>query len=447
MSDALRLPPRPNLEQYKKLARDFQAACKSDEPHAIRIIASQWVKKLVRLHGQEITPQITEEIDREARRIDDHWKRARTQSDGASRCTLAAAQFFIAREHGFASWPRFSKHLTELRRADSRISRYETAVEAIINGDVPGLKKLLRADPDLIKARSTREHRSTLLHYVSANGVEDFRQKTPKNIVEITRVLLDAGAEVDAESDAYGGGCTALGLVATSIHPEKAGVQIILLETLLNGGARKDLQAPAGKGHSLIGSCLANGQPGAAEFFAGLGVPVDLEAAAGLGRLELLKRFFDEAGGLRPPSTRKKMDSAFFFGCWYGRKEVVEFLLERGVDPSLRNDGGQTGLHCCAYVAETDVAKVLIQHGAPVDAIEKSFNATPLDVALWAWNNARDRNFRERCYDMVALLVRTGATLDPQHWTNPDGSSAMLDAIHSDIRMEAALQGKENWLE
>jgi hypothetical protein len=26
---------------------------------------------------------------------------------------------------------------------------------------------------------STRAHRSTLLHYISANGVEDFRQKTP----------------------------------------------------------------------------------------------------------------------------------------------------------------------------------------------------------------------------------------------------------------------------
>jgi hypothetical protein len=27
-------------------------------------------------------------------------------------------------------------------------------------------------------------------HYVSANGVEDYRQKTPQNIVEIARVLL-----------------------------------------------------------------------------------------------------------------------------------------------------------------------------------------------------------------------------------------------------------------
>jgi hypothetical protein len=43
------------------------------------------------------------------------------------------------------------------------------------------------------------------LHYCSANGVEGYRQKTPKNIVEITRILLEAGAEVDARADVYGG--------------------------------------------------------------------------------------------------------------------------------------------------------------------------------------------------------------------------------------------------
>ena len=42
MSDALPLPPRPNLEQYKKLAKDFQHACKSSETGAIRDWAARW---------------------------------------------------------------------------------------------------------------------------------------------------------------------------------------------------------------------------------------------------------------------------------------------------------------------------------------------------------------------------------------------------------------------
>ena len=108
-------------------------------------------------------------------------------------------------------------------RARSPVSAFEAAVDAILSGDSARLKKLLRENPELVRARSTREHRSTLLHYVSANGVEDFRQKTPKNIVEITKLLLEAGADVNAESDAYGGRSTALGLTATSCHPDAAG--------------------------------------------------------------------------------------------------------------------------------------------------------------------------------------------------------------------------------
>ena len=95
---------------------------------------------------------------------------------------------------------------------------FETAVDAVVDGDVETLTDLLRANPDLVRARSSREHRATLLHYVGANGVEDERQRTPKNAVEVTRVLLDAGADIHSMADIYGGSHT-FGLVATSIHP------------------------------------------------------------------------------------------------------------------------------------------------------------------------------------------------------------------------------------
>ena len=41
MSDAVPLPPRPNLEQYKKLAQDLRHACKSRQPDAIRAWAAR----------------------------------------------------------------------------------------------------------------------------------------------------------------------------------------------------------------------------------------------------------------------------------------------------------------------------------------------------------------------------------------------------------------------
>src|SRR5919206_4396138 len=110
---------------------------------------------------------------------------------------------------------------------------FEAAADAVVSGDIAALQRMLRADPDLVRARSERKHHATLLHYVGANGVEDERQRTPKNIVEVARVLLDAGADIHAMADIYRGSDT-FGLAATSCHPRDAGVQIPLLEFLIS---------------------------------------------------------------------------------------------------------------------------------------------------------------------------------------------------------------------
>src|SRR5262249_40021188 len=150
---------------------------------------------------------------------------------------------------------------------NSAVSRFEAAVEAIIAGELSTLAGLLGADPGLIRARSTRKHHATLLHYVGANGIEGFRQKTPKNAVKVAEMLLKAGAEVDAVAEMYGGSTT-LGFVATSIHPLLADVQNALMTTLLEYGASIDHPRTAGNGHLAVNSCLANGRPEAALFLA-----------------------------------------------------------------------------------------------------------------------------------------------------------------------------------
>ena len=44
--DALPLPPRPNLDQYKKLAKDLLKAAQSADPTAIRTWAAAWIDSL-----------------------------------------------------------------------------------------------------------------------------------------------------------------------------------------------------------------------------------------------------------------------------------------------------------------------------------------------------------------------------------------------------------------
>src|SRR5271168_2410540 len=281
--DALPLPPQPNLEQYKKQAKDLVKTCKSADPEALGAWAAQWVKTLARLQGLEITRELPVRVDRWVAQVEEFARRKLQDSGSGAKCSLADAQFVIARAHGFENWAAFAAQITAQTRRDSTESQFELAVDAIVSGDVALLERLLRENRGLIRARSTREHRATLLHYVAANGVEGYRQRSPKNAVMIAEILLDAGAEVDAEANVYGGGATTLGLAATSIHPERAGVQIPLLRLLLDRGARMDRLGSAGNRTGLVHGCLANGCGDAAEFLARQGAPIGLEEAAGVG--------------------------------------------------------------------------------------------------------------------------------------------------------------------
>jgi ankyrin repeat protein len=336
------------------------------------------------------------------------WKTLQKDARRAQ-CLLADAQLFVAREHGFASWPAFARHIELLNEQGSPVANFEAAADAIVNGDIAALERLLRANPDLVRARSTREHRSTLLHYVSANGVEDFRQKTPQNIVEITRLLLDAGADVNATSDAYGGGSTTLGLAGTSIHPEQAGVQIPLMELLLKHGARIEQQGAAGKGYPIVKGCLANGQGAAARFLASRGAPLDFEEAAGVGRLDLVKQYFNEHGALTNGATDEQLKSGFLYACGYGRTEVARFLLETGVDPNVTTPQGQTALHWVAYGPHVEIARLLLQHGATVNARDAA-GRTPLPWAERTLASATDPEDVRRARELVQLLSDAGAS-------------------------------------
>jgi ankyrin repeat protein len=436
MSDALPLPPRPNLEQYKTLARDLQRACRSGNPDAVRQWALRWLTSLARIHDTTIVGDAARTTEGEAERIAQRWRTQQTD-DRRARCLLADAQFFVAREHGFASWPKFARHVDTIALDDSPVAHFETAVDAIVNGDASVLRSLIQAHPDLVRARSTREHRSTLLHYVSANGVEDFRQKTPKNIVEIARILLEAGAAVNAESNAYGGGATTLGLAATSVHPAEAGVQLELLKTLLEHGADIEHPGLAGNRHSAVKGCLANGQGRAAEFLAARGATMGLEEAAGVGRLDIVSRYFDGSGALVGGVTTQELTAAFLYACGYGRIGIVRYLLEKGVDPGTRNQSGETGLHWTAHAPHSEVAALLLSRGAPFDVRDRVFHGTPLDWAVYLWANGSTTRDQEQSYALVAALARAGARIDEQRL-----EKRTRQRLQSDPRMRAALRGE-----
>jgi Ankyrin repeats (3 copies) len=381
---ALPLPPRPNVEQYKKLAKELVRACKSGDHDAIRKWAEKWITGLIELAGLTITPQLPVRVESWVEQVEGF---ARDKLSGANsrdaKCSLADAQFVIARSQGFESWPRFAKHLDSLTRKNSAASQFELAAEAIVSGDLDTLRRLLKNNPELIRERSAREHGATLLHYVSANGVEGYRQRTPKNIVQIAKILLKAGAEVGATANLYGGGCTTLGLAATSVHLVRAGVQNALLGLLMDHGAAVD---GALAGHTLVAGCLANGRSGAAKFLASRGAPLDLEGAAGVGRLDVVKTFFNRDGSLRPPATAQQLQRGFLWACEFGRNGVVEFLLDKGADMRGQGDTGETGLHWAVVGGHLPTIKLLLGRGAQLEELN-AYGGTVLSQALWSFIN------------------------------------------------------------
>jgi Ankyrin repeats (3 copies) len=483
---AKEIPLHPNLEQYKKQAKDLVKARNSGDSEAsLRI--NQFHPRLGKLpgterqsaftladaqlviareHGFESWPKFAkhlEAMNQESSPVS-LWESARNavitgDVSALERLLCENPQFFsqeqppaylprgphpryasadartvVVREHDFASFEDFAKHFEELNRKNSLISRFESAVDAIIGGDLAMIERLLRANPAMIRARSTRRHHATLLHYVGANGVEGFRQKTPKNAVKVAEILLKAGAEVDAVAEMYGGSTT-LGLVATSIHPWLAGVQDALMEILLDHGAAIDQPGAAGNGHSTVNGCLANGRPEAAEFLAGRGASLDLEGAAGVGRLDLVQSFFNEDGRLKANATMAQMKSGFNWACEYGRTSVVDFLLQKGLDVGERHHG-ETGLHWAAFGGHLDIVRLLLQRKAPVDIKDERFGGTPLGWALYGWQEDARRGPPGRYHEVVGLLVAAGATVEAEWLANGKVRAApkMLAALGGEIR-------------
>lgn len=310
------------------------------------------------------------------------------------------------------------------------VFQFESAVDAIVMGEVDRLKRLLGENPDLIRASSTRRHHATLLHYVGANGTE--KQRTPNNAVEIAQVLLDAGAEVNAVGEMYGG-TTALGLVATSVHPARAGVQDALMEVLLGHGATLEgAVAPDYARGSIVNACLANGRPNAAEFLGRRGARLDLDGAAGVGRLDVVKGFFNDDGRLKADATKKQMELGFTWACGCGRTSVVEFLIKKSVDVNARPKG-ETGLHWASYGGQLDIVRQLLERKPLLDIKDESHDSTPLGWALYGWSHPPENN-GGRYHEVVALLVAAGATVESEWFADRK--------VQSDLRMLAALNAE-----
>lgn len=356
---------------------------------------------------------------------------------------LTDAQLTVARFYQFADWQALTRYVAEVIRERSLVWQFEFAVDAIVSGNIAQLRGLLHHNPDLVRLRSMRQHGATLLHYVGANGTEQYRQESPANAVDITQLLIHAGADVDALADLYGGETT-LGLVATSVHSWRTGGQTLLIETLLAHGAAID---GAPNRWPPLMAALANGYLLAARTLAQHGACVNnVVAAAGIGRLDLVKRFIDPMGNLLslppdvplwgiPAEANAQLERAFFYACRYGHIDVADFLLLQGVAPTAQDNTGQTGLHWAVIGGQLRTVNWLLNRHSFLLTIRNGFRSTALGQACWCIVNG-DSGIDY--IPIIETLVDAGSGLDTDalDWLTRQTRLS----LQTKTRLEAALR-------
>jgi hypothetical protein len=280
----------------------------------------------------------------------------------------------IAREYGFPSWARLKSHIAKPtlanqldlphhKRIEDPVFRH--AVDLLDAGDAAGLRAYLKQHPKLARRHVTFEggnyfRNPTLLEFVAGNPV---RHKTlPANILEVARVILDAGVEQAALNET-------LVLVSTGSVPRECRVQIPLIDLLCDHGADPD---------AALEITVVVGELEAANALIARGSRIHLPIAARLGRMaEFLQ--------LLPSSTGEERHLALTVAADLGQFEIVKLLLEAGVDPNRYNPVGghshTTPLHQAAWRGYEKIVRLLVAHGARLDIRDLLWNATPADWA------------------------------------------------------------------
>jgi ankyrin repeat protein len=256
--------------------------------------------------------------------------------------------------------------------------KFQPAEAAVESGDLETLKALVAADPTLATTRSSTSH-PTLLQCVA------LQPKGTLNMPEMAAVLVDAGAELNAP------------LVAAGSMDNRS-----VAELLLDRGATIDGTG----GWSPLEEALYWNSQNVIALFLERGAKIqNLRMAAGLGRPDLIEKFFNDDGTLKPtpreidwPFGDLKTDrvngwrrdqqavvqNAFVYACMHGHIEAAKQLLEKGAEVNEIPGGfdyAGTALHYAALNGHREMVEFLLERGADRSVKDTKVGST---AAGWA---------------------------------------------------------------
>jgi len=366
------LPARPNLEQYKKQAKELVRDCELGVADALARIK----RNHPRFHSLP-EPEI---------------------KDGLF--ALSDAQVVIAREHGFESWPKFSKHI-EMIHLIQAVSDLSDPVSAFIevacvprhtghaSGTLEHAEVILQRYPQVAKSNI---HTAAIL--ADEAGVREFLARNPKDatakggphewdalthlcfsrylridearsaaFVRTARALLDAGASANTgwyetidqpnprpclESAIYGA-------AGVAHHAE-------LTRLLLEHGADPNdeetpYHVPEGYDNATMKVLLESGKLNEVSLSWMLLRKVDWHDREGIRMLL--------QSGVNPNVITKFGDNALLHAIRRDNSlEIIQLLLDHGADPSLKTTRENiSAAAMAAHKGRGDVLRLLEQRG------------------------------------------------------------------------------------
>ncbi len=421
------LPARPNLEQYKKQAKELLDACKSGDDDAIR-------------------------------RMREHARGVGESGPQTEKISLADAQFVLAREHGFQSWPKFAKHIERmtiarevdslpdpaaaffdaatppreghasgtLERAEAIRARYPDVARssiyaAVLVADEATVRDFLNRDPALASAKGG-PYGWDALTYLCFSRYLRLDPARSEAFVRTARALLDAGANANTgwyetidtpprqiiESAIYGAAGVA----------QHAGVTRLLLQ---RGADPNDEETPyhvaETRNNDVLRILLDSGRLNADSLATLLLRKADWHDLEGM-RL-LLER------GVDPNRMTPWLHSALHQAVKRDNSmPMIELLVDHGANPSLPNThDGRSATAMAAHRGRRAALVLFQQRGAsPLTGVDAL-------IAACALNDREMMQSLTTDPDLKSQLVRQGGTLLAQFagTNNVDGVRNLIE--------------------
>lgn len=302
---------------------------------------------------------------------------ANAERPEAVRYLLAAGADRGARDRGgrslvhlAAAYPRMLPVLAEVLAAGaSPDDQFEGGVTplmtALLRGHLDGARALLArgADPRL----RDRHGDTAVIHMLA--GIYAFRDgQDHRAALEVLEELLRLGVDPLARGQ-YGRDAMA---VAAS-----KGLRAAMAVLRRYGSSIENADAD---GLTPLQQAWWGGQQAQIDWLLGQGVAVDFFSAVALGRVDQVAAALDRDPDLLQRPLKAIRSAPLSIALHAGQPAMVKFLLDSGADPNGPDSAGGSLMHAVRRLPDPAVLKLLIAHGADLEACDGDRN-TALNYA------------------------------------------------------------------